>query len=459
MDKIRSRVGTAVFAMITLMCLYYMDDGYFNTIIAKTRAFYVSAVIAVVTCLVMDVIAYAKGYTREKHGRNMIMKAMAAFLLSYVISALLCGNTESAFSGDVGWNVGVIAYFLGLLVYVVMRDLSPSVSEMAVVLAVAGIPFFLFAVLHGIGVDVFSLHSELLKEEHYNYISTAGNIDVYAGIVSLFVPVIAAVYLDTSRMWLLAVAFLAGAGLSFASVDSGYIGLFGGLAVLFVMMSRRQIPLIRINHVIMTLSGSFVCGEIFQRFDGRAFPPARYISFFMNKYYLALGLFAAAVVVEIVLRLTDRDFIISPWIMLLLVAAVIVLAVLFFIHGVDRSERFGNSRLVIWQKAVSVYANGSLRAKISGIGPDMFGNYSTGISVGGRSVANCHCAILQHLVCGGIVTLACYFYIVISVIWKVYRSRKVSPFFFGLAGYFFQAQLNNPQNMLLPFVCIFLAVI
>lgn len=459
MEKIRSRAGAAVFVVIALICLYYMEDGYFNTIIAKTRAFYASTVITAVTCIVMDVIAYAKGLERGRRAQSQVAVSMVTFFLSYLISALICGDTEAAFSGDVGWNVGVIAYFCGLVMYFVMRDLSPSTTEMAVALAIVSIPFFLFAVLHGIGADVFSLHSDLLKEEQYNYISTAGNIDVYAGIVSLFVPVIAALYLNTRKVWLLISVFTGGMGLAFSSVDSGYIGLFGGLAFLFVMMSHRKTPLLYINRVVMTLSGSFILAEIFQRFDAKAFPTAKYISFFMNKYYLALALLCITLVIELILRLRNRDFVISPWVMLVLIALVIVLAVAFFIHGVDKSERFGNSRLLIWQKAIQVYADGDLRQKLFGIGPDMFGAYSQGISVGGRNVVNCHCAVLQHLVCGGIVTLACYFFIVIAVIWKVYRARKVSPFFFGLAGYFFQAQLNNPQNMLMPFVCVFLALL
>lgn len=459
MKKIRSCTGTALFAVIMLICLYYMNDGYFDTIIAKTRAFYVSTVIAVVTCIVMDVIASAKGLKREEYGRNPVLRAMLAFFMSYLISALICGNTESAFTGDVGWNVGIIAYFCGLLMYLVMKDLGTDTDLAAVVLSTGSIPFFLLAALHGAGVDLFSLHADLLKDEQFNYISTAGNIDVYAGIVSLFVPVIAAFYLKTGKTWLLTSIFAAGMGLSFAGVDSGYIGIFGGLAVLFIMGCNRRSPLVYMNRVVMTLSGSFVAAELIQQVNGGIFPPAKYISFFMNKYYLALILLCITVVIELALGLHDRYFALSPWIMLLLVMAVIALAILFFVHGVDKSERFGNSRLLIWQKAVQVYSDGGVREKLFGIGPSMFGAYSRGVEIGGRNVANCHSEILEHLVCGGVVTLACYIAIAAAVVWKVYRARRVSPFFFGLAGYFFQAQINNPQNMLLPFVCIFLAVI
>ena len=80
------------------------------------------------------------------------------------------------------------------------------------------------------------------------------------------------------------------------------------------------------------------------------------------------------------------------------------------------------------------------------------------LSIDGREVVNCHNEFLEHLLCGGVITVSLWCLLVISVIVSGLRRKKVSTFLFGFIGWLIQSMLNNPHDLLLPFVYICAAI-
>lgn len=449
-------------AIVSAICLYYMDDGYFNTIVAKTGAYYVSVIIAAVLFIIFAVFHYAKTRETLSHEADSTECLIYAFVTSYLISAILSTHIMQALSGENGWYAGVASYFCAIILLLVVKNLRPAPELSAIMFAAVSLPIFVIAVFHGSGIDLFSLHSELIPDEHYNYISTAGNINVFSGIASIMMPFLAVsyIYLNRKKVSVLFIISIVTASVSLVLTgsDSGYIGVLMSLAIVYIVMSWRRTPLILLNRISIMVCGGFSIGTLIQKYDSASFPAAKYFSFFMNKYYIDIIVLMVVVIIGIILR--QKKDLVLDW-RIMLVASVIVTLVIFsyFIEGIRENIRFGNSRVRIWERAVKVYRQGSLREKIFGVGADCFGDYTTGLTIGGRTVANCHNEFLQHLVCGGIVTAAIYIAIIVNIAVRALRSRKISPFFFGLCGYVLQAQLNNPHNLLIPFVSMFIALL
>jgi len=452
-----SDLGPRTSYLLFFLPLYYLHKGYFDTILAKTRAFYLAFIIITAVFAVYVLISRIKGVRIVREYTGGVVSCYLIFALAYLLSALLSEDIGAAMSGGDGWNVGALAYLAGFILCLEIRWLSPSPDRVAGLILVGGLPFFIIAVLHGAGLDVFSLHKELLAEERFNYISTAGNVDAFAGIVSLFAPLYAASFLRTRKAVYLAGLFAAVSGLSFAGVDSGFIGLFGGLIAILLM--EKELLLRQVNEIMMTISASVLFSEMIQKVSSDAFPIQKQISFMLDRYRIALIVFIITVLAELLIRkrFNEKKFP-RPW-AYIMVAAILVTALTIFLTGFARSENLGNGRIRIWKRALMVFSEGGPVRKLIGTGADRFGDFTSGLTVGGRTVANCHCSLLQHLVCGGLVTEAAYISLVTACLVRTLQGRRASVFFYGLCGYFLQSQLNNPHNMLLGFVSLFLGMI
>lgn len=479
---------SCIFLLFLIAGLYYMQDGYFDTISAKTNAFYFCCAVAAVPGVYLLFT-----YIHENGLRGFLRFPKAAYIvslfaLSYLLSSL---GDAHALDGSVGWNVGAYSYLLGLMLFFIFLIGDTDEKVLIVMLAAATIPFYLIAVLQGAGWDVFNLHKELASDERYDYISTAGNITVYSGVASLFIPVICP-SLDHSedfrwqkpvKLLFMADIVLGGTSICLVGSDSAYIGIFGALAVLYIVECRQKTPLWKLSRIAALLSFSFCIAEILQAFNPKtAFPAQKYFSYYVFKFHLAFILFPVLLIFTLVLYKWARKFA-FPWIpiSLMIVAAVALTEVLS-----PKGRHFGSGRGEIWPFAIRTFRNAGIRQKLQGVGADCFG-YLTGayindlpstdkwfkiangafdgvkmqkniLTVGGREVVNCHNEFLQHLLCGGIITAGFWSLSVISVIFSGLRRKHISPFLFGSIGWLIQSMLNNPHNLLLSFAFIFAAL-
>jgi len=481
-----------VFLIFLIPGLYYMQDGYFDTIAAKTNAFFFSCAAAAVFGIYLLYV-----FIRD-HGVKSLLRLpapsyiIAFFVLSYLLVSI--GDVH-ALDGSAGWSVGAYSYLLGLMIFFIFLIGDTDLNALVILLTVASLPFYFFTVLQGAGLDVFNLHQKLVKKEMYDYISTIGNTTVYSGITSLFLPVVCAA-LDHVDEWnfkgsaikALKIIFIVniavgGAGIYLVGSDSAYIGMFGSLAVLYIVECKKRTPLWKLGRLAAIISGSFAIAALLQTVNSaEAFPPRKYFSYYICKFHLAYILFPLLLVATLALYKWAGHFT-FPWIPIsaMIVAAVAVTEVL-----TPKSRHFGSGRGEIWPFAVNAFKKAGLRQKLFGVGADCFG-YLTGsytndlsksdkwyeisksslgsiktkqkvLSVGGREVVNCHNEFLQHLLCGGIVTVGLWSASVISVIIKGLRNKHVSPFLFGFIGWLIQSMLNNPHNTLLSLAFMFAAL-
>ena len=484
----------AVFLLFLASGLYYMQDGYFDTISAKTNAFYFSCAIAAIPGVYLLFTFISENGPEGFLHLPPSFYLVALFCLSYLFVSL---GDFHALDGSVGWNVGAYSYLFGLMLFFIFLIGETNEKALIVTLAAATIPVYFIAVCHGAGFDIFGLHENLLTDEKYNYISTIGNITVYSGITSLFMPVICAAmdHLDdwncfgSSRIRKILMALfitdicLGGTSICLAGSDSAYIGIFGSLAVLYIVECKKHTPLWKLGRIAVILSASFGAAEILQVLSpGDAFPAQKYFSYYIYKFHLSFILFPLLIIATLALYKWAGHFS-FPWIPF---SVMIVSAIALTEFLSPKSRHFGSGRGEIWPFAIKCFKNAHLRQKLEGVGCDCFG-YLTGaymndlpksdrwfrvangafdgvkmkkniLTVGGREVVNCHNEFLQHLLCGGIITAGLWCVSVISVIWSGLKRKEVSPFLFGFIGWLIQSMLNNPHNLLLTFAFIFAAL-
>lgn len=465
--RVKAFAGVAAVAFTAAFCLYYMDNGYFNTIMAKTRAFCISVIISAVLFLTAEITSRHCDGRWLVHYSDSVWRMINLFFVSYLVSSILSGDFVDALTGQVSWYTGLLSYFCGMMLYLMIRDLDPDRQICVRMITVISLPFFIIAVCHGSGIDVFYLHRNLISDEKYNYISTAGNIDVFAGITSLLVPLMASAYIEAAwhhRKMYLRILYIAAISAACASAglsgsDSVYIGIAAALCILTVIACARRIPLLYINRIMESVSGGLVCAEAIQFSDRRAFPVTEYIGVALHKHGIALIFLAITLLIGIFLRITDHGFVPDFRCAIIIEGMFIAAAVIFSMKNITITPGFGSGRLRIWKKAMEVFMDGSLLRKLFGVGPALFGLYTGTLKIGGRVVTNAHNAFLEHLVCGGISTAVFYVATIITVLRKCIKERRFSPFFFGLCGYLMQSMLNNPHNLLTPFVSISLALL
>lgn len=480
--RLKKAVLPAVFALFLTVCLYYMQDGYFNTTEAKTIAFHFCCMAAAIPCVYAAAVSIsAQGFTIAP---AMIFAAL--FTLSYTIGAI---GSSDAFFGSAGWNVGALSYILAFLLFVVFSTVPADHMVLSAVLAACTLPLYIIAVLDGAGADLFGLHGSLSPSESYDYISTVGNTTVYAGIVSLFIPVVCAA-LDFSDdvtpsaiRGLFATDIIAGfTSVCLCGSDSAYIGVSGALLVLFIIECKKGIPLWKIFRTLAFAGVSMCLPQLVWHLSPDAFPARRYISRMIFNTGAGFLLFPVALVAAFITSHPKKKSGYSPdWKIMAAIAAAFVTAAAVTASSSGISV---SGRAKIWNYAINCFEKGDLKQKLTGVGADCFG-YLTGailrvettpdgksrvvsgytgndgssvLSVDGREVVNCHNEFLQHLLCGGVITAVLWCLFVISVIVTALIRRPLSPFLFGFLGWLIQSMLNNPSNLLIPFVSILSAL-
>lgn len=466
-------IVASVFALFLGVCLYYMQDGYFDTISVKANAFYFCCAVSAVPGIYL-----LFSYVKENSFLGLLHFPVAAYVvclfsLSYLISSV--GNPV-AMDGSAGWNVGAFSYLLGMMVFFIFLLGEINETVLTAVLAIATIPLYSIAVFQAGGLDLFSLHKNLVADEVHDYISTAGNITVYSGLVSLFIPVVCAALDHTDKKslkWLyMTDIVIGGTSICLVGSDSAFIGVFGALAVLYIVECKKRTPLWKLARIAALLSASFCVAEIIEKTNPvNAFPARKYFSYYIYEFHLAFILLPLILLLGILLYVKAGEFS-FPWkpITVMIIAAI---AITEFLS--PKGRHFGSGRGEIWTFAVKAFRNESVTRKLCGVGANCFG-FLTGayahdpaetsgtavrqnvLSIDGREVVNCHNEFLEHLLCGGVITVSLWCLLVISVIVSGLRRKKVSTFLFGFIGWLIQSMLNNPHDLLLPFVYICAAI-
>ena len=469
-----------VFATLVMMPLYY-ENGYFNTLMAKAHIFWVTAGVVLFMAVVVESAGIGFGKSRLPTPRmiissiNLMDISVGLFGGAAILSWLFSDYRYEAFTGSSGWHMGAGTIILLVLMYIyVSRNFVLDEKTFAFLLGAASV-LFVLGMLNGIGADPLSLHTKLSSDEMYEYIATIGNVNSYAGYLSLVMPVIIALYIISyelwQRVWSGVVITLGFVNLFMGNSDGAFLGVGLGCLFLITYTLNKGWKYLRLFSCgIFFGIASLVC-KLFE-----SFWPGDMVSFLgVPEFILDTNIYMpiAAICIILVIRynyyekhLTDKNtrrasrvFAVCGF---LAVVAVVGYNALIF------DGEWGTKRGYIWGFALSVFSDGSIREKLVGVGPDCFGipvmnTFNDFIEEHwGKRVVNAHNEFLQYLVTTGIAGAAGYIMMYGSAI-REYIKRKnwceeKGVWLFGIMGYAGQAVVNNPQALNMATLFLFLAI-
>ena len=477
--------------LLLSFCLYYMEQGYFNTIIAKSYAYKVTLTFYLIPSLILlgcliplrpqgpaiqpDDLQPSENASvfPWKHRLHPTDIAVFLFSVSCVLATIFCTSPAASFTGDRGWQVGLWSLLGSAAVYGLFR-LAPVEEDFLIkTIGIMTLPLFLWAIANGLGADPFDLHQKLLPEQRYNYIACIGNINAFSGYLSLMLPPICAAFLSykktSRRIFFGTSAFLGTMALFYNNSDGGFLGVAAGLAFLVGFALHRKLYL-RLLSLLLLLSLAGSLSQLLAVIVPSAIPVRRGVPAFLLTWHIP----PVALLVCTLLILLSRYFMRHkkelhnlPFLLYLLLCAG---AVLFCLVRVimHYSPAFGNNRGYIWGYALSIFRKVSLPGKLFGIGLERFGVYTDRYfseeiqRIWGSAVNNAHNEYLQYLVTTGIFGFLGYTGMLLGTLCRYFCKKKTDPsaslFFYGIIGYYAQALVNNPHNLLVPLLFLFLAM-
>ena len=480
MKEIKGYIARFAVAAVLIVTPIYYENGYYNTLVAKAHVVWAIAGVTLAAFLIVTLVQTVRApqqladeWRSFRGSFGLMDAAVAAFGITALVSSFLSENMYAAFTGIRGWRMGGITLALLAVLYFLVSRYAGKDHYLWVYVAIAATVEYVLGFLNGLDIDPLGLHTNLVSSEHFEYISTVGNINSYSGYLALTLPLLTMVWITEKRTWLRVwVGLLLVVGFTnpyMNNSDGAWLGIcFAMLFVIYYSLKdRAKYDRLLQAGLLFAISGLLVQFGIHFLTDNHV--EFGGISAAMLNYhlYLLIGAFCLLMLLlkkpleKITNARTDRGMAITFGVLAVLAVAAVVLYNASIFEG-----SWGTKRGWIWMLSMQLFAEGSIKDKLVGIGPDCFGilmmdRFGDFISEHwGKRVANAHNEYIQYLVTMGLAGAVSYLGMYVSAwrryVKRIHWSESKAVCFVAIMGYAGQALVNNPQamNMAILFVCM-----
>jgi O-antigen ligase len=489
-------VAVYVFALLAfgVYPLIY-DDHYFNITITKYHFFLYAAGIYLALALIGYVVeANLKNYYKydsllvEDTGKKRFLRPefyALAFLMANFFAWLCADNKKDAFYGLQGRRMGLCLYLVLMIVFVVLAQRVRPQMIMFIFFAAANAFAYAVAIGQHMEHDFLNLRYNIASNQYTKFISTFGNINMYASYLSISIPVLLAVFAFCknwfSRILSGVLLIAAGCNILIANSDSVFLGIFAGVVVVTILAFMQGRLRYSSFAVFLLFVGNLVLGFINKYGHTRYDKKRGGLAIALNRLDIAFVLCGAALLVFAVVcvcnwKLGTR---VAAWnkkkIVLIVCGACVALGVIgIIVLAVTGSslltfnDKWGSYRGYIWRKIVEVYGDAPFVNKLFGYGNESVrvtlkaACYNEMVQVTGKVYDNAHNELLQYLFTTGIVGLLSYLALVGSSIVYMFMHAKehawISVCLAATVGYFAQSILNLNQPITTPLFFVFMAM-
>lgn len=489
-------VASYVFALMVfgIYPIIY-DDHYFNITITKYHFFLYSVGIYLALALIGYVVeANLKNYYNYDSlmlcdtGRQRFWRPEVyaiAFLMANFFAWICSDNKKDAFYGTQGRDMGLCMYLLIVVMFVVLAQRFQP--RMFVFLFFAAASAFAFTVAIGQHMehDFLNLRFNIAEKQYTKFISTFGNINMYASFLSISIPVFLAMFTFCKEWWYRVIAGImliaAGCNILIANSDSVFLGIFAGTVVLTVLAFMHG----RLRYcsfgVFLLFVGNLVLGFINKYAHTRYDKKRGGLAIALNRLDIAFALCGAALLIFAVVSICNWKLgaRVAAWnkkkIVLIVCGACVALGVIGIIalaitgsSLLTFNDKWGSYRGYIWRKIVEVYGDAPFVNKLFGYGNESVrvtlkaACYNEMVQVTGKVYDNAHNELLQYLFTTGIVGLLSYLAMIGSSMVYMFKHAKehvwISVCLAATVGYFAQSILNLNQPITTPLYFVFMAM-
>lgn len=490
-------VNLYLVAMFIIFPLYYTQQ-YSNIRHDKYDVFLVLSALLVVGEVFLLFALASKGKAKDNISAYKTLTttdyAMLALLFVYVVSTIFSSYREDAFTGEAGRNNGCLIMIVYVAVYfIITREFSHWEYLFAALALGSGI-VFLLAVLNFYYIDPLNMYVGYEPADVEDFLSTIGNKNLVSSFICVCLPALMLLFMNTKNKLLSVIYFIAEilgfSALMVSDSDSGYVGFFALLLLIFVYYIRKPNYMFKyFLSLFSMLLGAKVLFVFSVAAQGKVKELSSIPSFFVYTNGLSFALIALTLVLCGVFFIIGRK---NPEILLpktIFYAAVAVVAACFLavvymiikytfidttseLNGILSYFRFddkwGTHRGYIWRKSFEIFLDANIKDKLIGCGPDTlvypFSPFFAELaSRFGNDSTNCaHNEYLNYLVTTGILGLAAYLAVIASFIVRAVKYAKYNPLIIICAGsvicYSIQAIANITQPITTPLFILMLCI-
>ena len=522
--------GANYLYLFLILCVYpvVFHNYYFD--ITKTRSDFFSAV--TVGYIILAAITYAAVITISMKDKEVsLFKGenkeipwskpetwMAFFVLANIFSYLITVtddgfiDSKAAFYGSNGRLMGLLMYLIIGAMFIILGKYVDIKLPVYVLFGIITLFSYCVAIYQHIDPDlsrfksskyhpkgikaltelfphyVFNLKNRINKKQYNIFISTFGNINIFASFIVISLACFICMFIFSKKLFYKVfsgiVITVGGTVMMIANSDSAYIGVGAVLFFLFLLAYKdgkllsffMSLILLGVGNLGIVLINKYISEVMKKKYDKRGG-----FAEHLDRLDYALIIMALLVLVYLFVYVIEKKFgdkfdkvnknkviIIFTGVVLALVVAVIIIGNILKIGAFTFNYRWGTYRGYIWSKSVALFKDAPFRNKIFGYGNEslkaLMNTYyhDEMVAVTKKVYDNAHNELLQYLVTTGICGVFAYLGLFVSsFVYILKNSKKEVIAYISLAvmlGYFVQGLINLNQPITTPFLFVFMAV-
>lgn len=487
--------------LIAMFSVYLVifTNKYFNMTITRYTTFMICSLsfvgMILIAYLVKFIMYMVKTAKRKEFDSSFMstkkQKAVAwpefwieLYLMANIFSLLMASNVENSLTGIQGRRMGLYTIIVLTFVMITIGARFKANTLIYMVLAGATIWAHIVALLQIVGIDFMHLRDKLSKKSANVFISTFGNINIYASFITISMPVFICIFIFSKKIIYRLVAgyvtALSGMALMMSNSDSAYLGVGVSLILIFMLAYKDDKLPSFFGTVCLILIGNLAM--VILNINGFAkYKKRGGFADLFNNLKLTLILLAVALVLTIASYRVYKYFgeelknvnkkkniIIMLALMLAGICAICVVGVVSKSTMFKFNDKWGNYRGYIWRISTEIYADFPLECKIFGNGVESVRELTVSgygeemVKVTHSTYDNCHNEILQNLLTTGLIGAISYVGIFLSSIIYILKNSKKDYLAYipaaAMLGYFAQAMVGLSQPITSPLYYVFIGI-
>lgn len=348
---------------------------------------------------------------------------MAGFVLANVLAFFMSGNKAAAYTGEEGRRCGLQFVLLAFFLYVCMARYCRIRRYVVVIFMLAGSFVGIVGICQFMGYDFLGLREGLMQSIRNVYISTFGNIDIFASFLCVLVPVAAGAYISSEGKESIVIritaviAVLTGTGaVIISNANLAYAGVGGAMIAAWIWASYRgkikEFADVCLVMACGVLAISIILGQTdsgYSELDG--------LSYFVSDSRMVWIVSVVVLVVWAAIRLASKWTVkfrgkaalaVSVGVSLAGIVAVVIYAAHNHMGIFSFEDSWGNYRGFVWRRLMEAYSDFSVPQRLFGYGNESVKAimtdryYDDMMNTVGVIYDNAHNEYLQYLITTGI---------------------------------------------------------
>ncbi len=477
----------------------FITNKYHNITISKFSFYLVTSVLGTIICLifaepVQNKNRLARKKSKQKTGFVTYIKScdkltisFVVFLISGIFAMIFSPYPISAFCGYSGRYMGFDFILAIMLTYFFVTKYYILSEKTFVAFECSSILVVLLSVLQFFGFDIFNLRNGIASNKSMIFLSTIGNINVFASFISLCLPI--AVYIlcfskNTKYLPVYIISVLFGfIGVFVANSDSAYLAVIAMLWIVLLLSMNNNRALTNFFCILSAFGAlAFIFGRVYSSADKA--DSLSMLTRAITSVYSIIPAFIFALTAiflkrinlsEISLKRLRKIYVIVT---VLVVTSVLILIIYFTLFDKESdlgflknylrfNDDWGSERGLVWRLSLSSFKEMPFVNKIFGYGEDsvviLIAKYfKTDMLSSGFYTDNTHNEFIQYLLTMGVFGLVSYISILVFSIKKLLEKRKKSVLCGAAAAsvivYACQSVVNISQPITTPIMFLLISM-